>query len=193
MELRTYARLLLLLCLLGMATACTCLSRQSARAGYYASCGLTPVSGLTIAYRFAQQAVRDFAQQPGYPYALLYIETHAGSPPSSTLCIRLVQRAESQFTLYRYRNQQVQEVAVTDASWGQLLAQVRHGHFVGTCDNYATEPAEGILLVKRDSTVISSLEISLHERGGFTGVDKERVEAALKLVRRVVAKENSSS
>lgn len=175
---------------LGGATACTSIPRRvGSDSSYYAACSLMPVRGITIAHTQLQQATRDFAQQQGYPYSLLYVETHAGMGPSSTTCVRLVQLAENQFNYYIYKNQQVAKSAVTNPIWGQSLAAVGHGHFMGVCDNYATEPIEGILLVKCDTAVIFSLAVSLHERGGFSGPDRERVDAALKLIGRITKRE----
>ena len=175
--------------LLGITTTCTRTPRRAQPAsGSHAACSLVTVRGINIAHEQFQQAVRDFAQQPGYPYSLLYVETHAGRAPSSNICVRLVQQAENQFTYYTYQNQQVAKAAVTNPSWGQSLAVVGQGHFTGVCDNYASEPAEGILLVKRDSVVVFSLAISLHERRDFAGLDKERVERAYQLIQRVLSR-----
>jgi hypothetical protein len=175
---------------LGVATACTSIPRRaSLDSSYHAACSLVPVRGITIAHTQLQQATRDFAQQQGYPYSLLYVETHAGSGPSGIICVRLVQQAGNQFTYYTYRNQQVRKSAVTNPVWEQSLAAVGHGHFMGVCDNDATEPVEGILQVKRDTAVIFSLSVSLHERDGFSGLDKERVDAALKLIGSITNRE----
>jgi hypothetical protein len=167
-------------------TACTRIPHAQLAADSYAACSLVAVRGIHIAHAQFQQAVRDFEHQQGYPYSLLYVETHAGSSASSTICIRLVQQAENQFTYYTYHDQQVSKSAVTNPSWGQSLAAVGQGHFTGLCTNYATEPAEGILLVKHDRTILFSLDISLHERRRFAGADKARVERALQLVGRVL-------
>lgn len=110
------------------------------------------------------------------------------APSVIAAVFRLVQQAESQFTFYTYHNQQAKAQAVTNPIWGQSLAQVGQGHFMGVCTGYASEPAEGIWLVKRDSTVIFSLDISLREEGEFTGMDKERVEAARNLLRRLITR-----
>lgn len=180
--------------LLGVTTACTRIPRRTQLASSsHAACSLVEVRGINIAHEQFQQAVRDFEHQQGYPYSLLYVETHAGSSPSTNLCVRLVQRAENQFTYYTYKSQQVTKTAVTNPSWGQSLAAVGQGHFTEVCDHYATEQAEGILLVKRDSAIVFSLAISLHERAGFAGLDRERVERALGLVRRVLRPDTPSS
>jgi hypothetical protein len=172
---------------LSVATACTGLPRRARlTSGSHAACSLVAVSGISITHPQAQQAVRDFTHQQGYPYALLYVETAASS--GSARCVRVVQRAENQFTYYTYQNQQVAQSAVTNASWGQSLAAVGQGHFRGGCDSYASEPGEGILFVKRDSTVVFSLALSLHERNGFSGPDKARVALALSLVQRVLGR-----
>jgi hypothetical protein len=172
---------------LSVATACTGLPRRARlTSGSHAACSLVAVSGISITHPQAQQAVRDFTHQQGYPYALLYVEMAASS--GSARCVRVVQRAENQFTYYTYQNQQVAQSAVTNASWGQSLAAVGQGHFRGGCDSYASEPGEGILFVKRDSTVVFSLALSLHERNGFSGPDKARVALALSLVQRVLGR-----
>ncbi|MGI4760906.1 MAG: hypothetical protein ACRYF0_09385 [Janthinobacterium lividum] len=144
------------------------------------------MAGIKVNLPHAQQAMRDFEHEVGHPYSLLYVDLYAGSPLSDSRCIRLVQQAENQFTFYNYHNQQAKALAVTNPSWGQSLAQVGEGHFMGVCDNYASEPAEGIWLVKRDSTLIFSLDISLHEQRDFTGMDKVRVDTARSLLRRIL-------
>jgi hypothetical protein len=172
---------------LSVATACTGLPRRARlTSGSPAACSLVAVPGIPIAHPQAQQAVRDFTHQQGYPYALLYVETDASS--GDARCVRVVQRAENQFTYYTYQNQQVVQSAVTNASWGQSLAAVGQGHFRGVCDSYASEPGEGILIVKRGSTVVFSLALSLHERNRFTGPDKARVAPALSLVQLVLGR-----
>lgn len=172
---------------LSVATACTGLPRRARlTSGSHAACSLVAVSGIPIAHPQAQQAVRDFTHQQGYPYALLYVETDASS--GDARCVRVVQQAENQFTYYTYQNQQIVQSTVTNASWGQSLAAVGQGHLRGVCNSYASEPGEGILLVKRGSTVVFSLALSLHERNGFTGPDQARVAPALRLVRRVLGR-----
>lgn len=59
---------------------------------------------------------------------------------------------------------------------------------MGACDNTASEPVQGLLLVKYDTTVVFSLVLSLHEQAYFTGLDKLRVEAARDLIQRAVYK-----
>ena len=144
------------------------------------------VAGTMVNFPHARQAMRDFERQQGHPYSLLYVDLHAGSPLSSSRCIRLVQQSESQFTYYNYQDQRASSLKVASPTLGQSFTQVGEGHFMGVCDNYATEPAEGVWLVKRDSTIVFSLSISLHEREGFTGLDKVRVDAARSLLRRVL-------
>jgi hypothetical protein len=173
--------------LLLVSASCTPFSKGPTQVStYHAACFLAPVEGITVNFTHAQQAIRDFKRQQGHPYSLLYVDLHSGAPLSSSHCIRLVQQAESQFTYYSYQGQKVQSLKVASPTWGQSFAQVGQGHFMGVCDNYATEQAQGIWLVKRDSTVIFSLSISLHEQEGFTGMDKMRVDAARSLLQRIL-------
>jgi hypothetical protein len=175
--------------LLLVSAACSPFSRGSKRvATSYNTCSLAPVAGIIVNLPHAQQAMRDFEREVGHPYSLLYVDLYAGSPLSDSRCIRLVQQAESQFTLYNYHNQQAKGRAVTNPTWGQSFAQVGEGHFMGMCTGYASEPAEGIWLVKRDSTVIFGLDISLREQEDFTGKDKVRVDAARSLLRRIISR-----
>lgn len=177
--------------LLLVSAACTPFSKGPTRVStYHAVCSLAPVAGITVNFAHAQQAIRDFERQQGHPYSLLYVDLYAGSPLSSSHCIRLVQQSESQFTYYRYQDQKVRSLQVTSPTLGQSFTQVGEGHFMGLCDNDATEPAQGVWLVKRDSTHIFSLSISLREQEGFTGLDKVRVDAARSLLRRLLMKED---
>ena len=177
--------------LLGSA-ACTTLPKNSTRvASYPHACSLVSVAGgITVNFPHSQHAMRDFKRDLGHPYSFLYVDLHAGSPLSSSRCIRLVQQAEHHFTYYTYHDQQVKSLAITNSNLGKSLAQVGEGHFMGLCDTYATEPAQGIWLVKRDSTVIFSLAISLHEQQDFTGMDKLRVDAARSLLECVSTKKD---
>jgi hypothetical protein len=174
--------------LLLLSTACTQMPRKSARTSAYPStCSLFPITGVNLATT-TRAAERDFVQQKGYPYALFYRETHAGAPNYSR-CIRLVQQAENRFAYYEYDeygHQGVKSRVVTNPTWGQSLAHVGRGHFMGACTNEGSEPVEGVLLVKYDSTVVFSLVFSLREQEYFTGLDKLRVDAARQLIQRVV-------
>jgi hypothetical protein len=174
--------------LLLLSTACTQMPKRSARtSAYHSTCSLFPIAGVNLSTT-TREAERDFVQQKGYPYALLYRETHAGAP-NYNRCIRLVQQAENRFTYYEYderSHQGAKSRSVTNSTWGQSLAHVGRGHFMGACTNEGSEPVEGVLLVKYDSTVVFSLVLSLREQEYFAGLDKLRVDAARQLVQRVV-------
>ncbi|MGI4733951.1 MAG: hypothetical protein ACRYG7_02110 [Janthinobacterium lividum] len=148
------------------------------------------VKGIEIGFAHAQPALQAFKQESGHPYSLLYVDIHAGAPAERNRCIRLIQLADKQFAYYDYRGQQVRRSVIADSTLGPLLVQVGQGYFMGICTNYATEPATGIWLVKRDSVTVFSLDISLHERGYFTGQDQARIDAASKLTKQLLSRKD---
>jgi hypothetical protein len=161
------------------------LRQVSPISAYHPTCSLFSIAGVNLTGADVRQAEREFGQQRGYPYAMLYRETHAGAPHYDR-CVRLVQQAENQFAYYDYSHPGTKPRFLTNAAWGQSLAHVGQGHFIGVCTNTASEPVQGVLLVKYDTTVVFSLVLSLHEQAYFTGLDKLRVEAARALVQRTV-------
>jgi hypothetical protein len=166
-----------LVLLLGTACACRPTARRvrvQQAAAYAPNCSLmrspTP---LYRALTSCAQAQRDFTRQRGLPYAVLYMRLNAGSSTGNT-CIRVVQRGAAEFMRYTYHDQQLDSVAVTDASWHPNLLRLASGHFVTVCSSDWTDPVTDILLVKRDTALQFSLSLD-RTRLHFSEADEARI------------------
>lgn len=104
-----------------------------------------------------RQAMRDFAQQTGAPYAALYIRKVPGRGEQASSCIRVVQRSATRFTQYIYCGQRVTRVRRGQATWAVPYAQLQPGHYSSLCQQYGMDTAYWVVLVKRDTVVTFSL------------------------------------
>jgi hypothetical protein len=172
-----------LICLALLGAAC---ARLPPKAGSVAapgtSCELYVSAGQVVpTFSDTQQAVRDFDNRTGFPYAALYIEK-AGGRPDRDKCTRVWQRPDGQFSFYTYTGEHVDSALVRAPHLAVALAHAGQGHFVSLCNNEATKPVSGVLLIKQRRTVAFSLSLSLHEQRNFTGTDKAHVDSALHII-----------
>jgi hypothetical protein len=149
------------------------------------SCELYVSAGpVTPSFIDTQQAVRDFDNRTGFPYSALYIEKSGGRPDRDK-CIRLWQRPDGRFTFYTYTQKHTDSALVRAPHLAAALAHAGQGHFVSLCRKYATEPVSGVLLIKQERTVAFSLSLDMHEQRYFAGIDKARVDSALRVIRQL--------
>jgi hypothetical protein len=175
-----------LLCLSLLSAACARLPPKADSAtAPGGGCELYVSAGQVVpAFSDTQQAVRDFDNRTGFPYAALYIEKSGGQPDRDK-CIRLWQRPDGRFAFYTYTQERPDSAVVRAPYLAVALAHAGQGHFVSLCGKYATEPVSGVLLIKQGRTVAFSLSLDLHEQRNFTGTDKACVDSALHVIRQL--------
>lgn len=131
-----------------------------------------------------RQATRDFESQAGYPYAALYIRRAAGRPDGNR-CIRVAQLSADYFMRYTYHRGKIDSTRIRRSTWQPLLARQDTGNYMARCTSFATDPVIYLLLVKQNSTVVSSLCLEEWQHSELSALDEARIAPAREFIQQL--------